>query len=402
MEKSNKRYKYYSVNTQRITQLSDLSGSYNKGLLLDKIAFLSINSTLKLPGSSIQEGWFSVPYEKLAKMLCISLRTINSHIKALEERGLIEKVRKKFNNTTRAFIRLTPKTYLQLGYEDKVEMKPKNVRETTESKNLEQNCTLRNAELACSYIEVKELENTNNNSTVRQACIVNNLKTTPINPKTEQPQSYAIEKTIGEQLEPRLKNYIKGMLTNIQTQHDIQISNPEQLFAEVVFSVLNKENQMVGVEDSHHRVNIIAKLLRSRLWTTPKGFYNHWEVGQLFQHKRKTKEYLYQKQKIADMSQEAGGYDAPKEEQHLSFSSQKPAGNPYEQNIEVKKHQNLLRTLTIEINSEKNYLMQMNANYQKNKDNMTQQLIKNIAVKLEKLYEQQAALNQKLGQSMAA
>jgi len=48
---------------------------------------------------------------------------------------------------------------------------------------------------------------------------------------------YPIEPQIGERISKRLINYIKGMLSNLQTQHDLKFSDPNQLFAEVVFTL---------------------------------------------------------------------------------------------------------------------------------------------------------------------
>ena len=119
------------------------------------------------------------------------------------------------------------------------------------------------------------------NNTVSQPLAVNNLKpNTNTNIQSIYP-TYPIEEIIGERLNTREKNYIKGMMHNLQKQIGLSISSPEQLFAEIVFTVLNEE-QLQGINDFNHRIQIIAKLLRQKRWLTPKGFYNHADFGVLF------------------------------------------------------------------------------------------------------------------------
>lgn len=385
-------------------KLVALTNSHNKAVFLDKCIFWWQISKYTLGDEKI---WFTRKLSEIAKELSVSERSISRYLEEFEEKGLLERVCKLSASNKNDSFKVTKSLYIRVT--DKLLALLQLPKQPNNTLSLKKDCSFSTQHgdidkdnLAVSIYKDKD-DNTINNTTVRQTGNVNNLKINPIKTQPEpNQQSYAIEKIIGEQLEPRLKNYIKGMLKNIQTQHAIQISNPEQLFAEVVFSVLNKENQLIGIEDSHHRVNIIAKLLRARLWETPKGFYNHWDVGQLFQQKRKTKERIYQQQKIADMNLEVGEYAISNEEQVLPFSSQKHASNPYSQDLELKQVKSQLQALHLEINSENQYLMQMKVSYQKTKNNLTQTVINGIALKLKTLYEQQAVLNQKLDKSRAA
>lgn len=374
--------------------------------------------------------WFTRSLDVLANDMSISKSSVIRYLNTLEDQGLIVRINKlgwdKQSQSVkkRLYIRITDKLLLLTGSDQSKSTSeiPTTIAQTipshandalTASIPVVNLSTINQENLLPTDFGILEnvkmefpiykgnYSKTKNNSTVRQPSIVNNLKTTSIHPTKP---SYDIERSIGEQLDKRLKNYIKGMLANLQTQNDVQISNPEQVFAEVVFSVLNKENQMIGIEDSHHRVNIIAKLLRKRQWTTPKGFYNHSEFGQLFRKKQKINETIHQQQKHAGSGLETNneGYEGSKQEQDLPFSSQKQTGNPYSPNLELKQVQGQLQAVDLEINSEKHYLRQMEVSYKKTKSNLTQTIIDGIALKLDKLYEQQALLNQKLEQSMAA
>jgi len=381
-----------------------LTNSHNKAVFLDKCLFWWQISKYTLGDEKI---WFTRKLSEIAKELSISERSISRYLEEFEEKGLLERTCKLSASNKKGSFKVTKSLYIRVT--DKLLALLQQPKQPSCTLDTKQNCSfltqhgeIDKDNLAVSIYKDKN-DNTINNSTVSHAGIVNNLEISLINrqPEPDQP-GYAIEKTIDEQLEPRLKNYIKGMLTNLQTQHDIKISNPEQHFAEVVFSVLNKENQMVGVEDSHHRVNIIAKLLRERLWSTPKGFYNHWEIGQLFQQKRKTKELLYQQEKHASMNLGVGEYDISNKDPNLPFSTQKQTVNPFYHELELRQIKSQLQVIHLEINSEKHYLMQMKTCYQKTRNNLTQTVIDGIGSKLEKLYEQQAILSQKLSQSMVA
>ena len=61
------------------------------------------------------------------------------------------------------------------------------------------------------------------------------------------------------------------------------MGNAIQLFAEIVFSLTNEE-QIKGINNFNERIQIIAKLLRTKRWNTSKGFYNQSTYGQAFRN----------------------------------------------------------------------------------------------------------------------
>ncbi|WP_419421329.1 hypothetical protein ACNVED_14775 (plasmid) [Legionella sp. D16C41] len=87
-------------------------------------------------------------------------------------------------------------------------------------------------------------------------------------------------------MDERTKNYIKGMMTNLQKNCNVRFSSPEQTFAEIVFCITNQA-QLKHIESLTHKIQIIAKLLRENRWLTPKGFYNHTDYGCYFKSQNK-------------------------------------------------------------------------------------------------------------------
>jgi hypothetical protein len=84
------------------------------------------------------------------------------------------------------------------------------------------------------------------------------------------------------------------------SQHKVVFSGKKsELFAQIVFSVLNKAF-LPTAETFSHRVNIIAKLIRDKQWTTPKGFYKHFDIGIAIKLEQEQKETT----RLAKKSQE--------------------------------------------------------------------------------------------------
>ena len=288
-------------------------------------------------------------------------------------------------------------------------LKQDNIQEaTTPPAETHDNCFIINqdgvidsANLAVSIYKGKD-SNTNTNSTVRQDGIVNNFISTP--KVTPTPLEFPVEQALNELLTPQLKNYIKGMLTNMQTQHGLKFSNPEQLFAEVVFSVLNKDNQLTGIEEPHHRVNIIAKLLREKKWLTPKGFYNHWDIGAQFKQAQADNDARYQRQKQHDMDG-AGrslltAFNA--EQAPALYTQHKPSQLPYGQKKMDIEQKNIWREVMIDITTEERYLKQIQQQHIQKPNELTQSVINGTMTKLEKLHTHKQQLEKGLGMKNAA
>lgn len=390
-----------AINHENFSKLYELTNNYNKATLLDKFIYWWQISTFTLPNSP--DIWFTRSRERIAVESKLSLRSIDRYLNEFVKEGFIEKTNKLFIKK-HLYIRITDKLLHLLGLTNtKVITTPThaptlslipsitnhgNSNQQQECVNLNQNGEIDFANLAVSIY--KDQDNKINNSTVSNDHIVNNFENKKEQTKksTQYPQ-YLIEKTIGEQLTPQFKNYIKGTLSNLQKQHNIKFSSPEQLFAEVVFSVLNKKHQFIGIEDNVHRMNLIAKLLRQNKWKTPKGFFNHSEIGKKFI--KSTSKSNLMKQKL--LKREKGTIDNNDicTQPLFEVKKQNNASNP-----EVKQIQKEFFDINILIKSETRYLNDMINLHQVKPSAITEGVIQSIRSKLSQLNKKCMILQEKL------
>lgn len=271
-----------SIYHAHFDKLVTLTNSHNKAVFLDKCLFWWQISKYTLGDEKI---WFTRSIENIANELTLSISTINRYLNEFRKKGLIE-TKNKLLNKKHLYIRITDKLLLLISQNKGNTPVVNNIEDITDDKKenpkcifLAQHDIIENLNLNVSIYKDKDINILVNNNTVSQPLAVNNL-----NPKTYLKFNYPtfpIETIIGERLSTKEKNYIKGMMHNLQKQNGVSLSSPEQLFAEIVFTILNEE-QLQGINNFNHRVQIIAKLLREKRWLTPKGFFNHADFGAPF------------------------------------------------------------------------------------------------------------------------
>lgn len=389
-------------------RLVALTNSHNKAVFLDKCIYWWQFSKYTLDDESI---WFTRSLPEMAKVLSISERSVSRYLEEFERMGLIERTcrlsasnkNNQFGVTKRLYIRVTNKLLQIVQITNTKKITPMQQAEDCSFSN--QLGEIEKDNLAQSIYKVKDYKQTNNN-TVRQRDIVNNLE----KPIIQVPQAssstshYPIEHQIGERITEPLKNYIKGMLTNVRSQHKCHFSDPNKLFAEVIFSV-TQDIQWPGVDNPHHRVNIIAKLLRLKQWKTPKGFYNHWDVGQFFR-KKEIQAFQKNHQSKIDESQTVSAFVASQSgkkkdsydglqsrfEEECPFSKTKPNAHQMQQ----KQLNSALQEIIMSLRTEESYLRQLEEWLENNSPCVTQSLIESVAKKIARLYEDKAGLESEL------
>ena len=409
----------------RFSKLHEVTSNYNQATLLDKLIYWWQISKYTLDDGHI---WFTRSIDQIANDSQISKRSVERYLSEFEKNGLIYKINRLFMKK-HLYIRITDKLLTILCETSKPnnDSYPKNemvsesqpinltslvqtntfggsstgrISYTLEHKGsneivsaqedslfLDQFGVIDSANLACSIYKGKD-NNLIINNTVSKPSIVNNLETTLKNTQLETYPTYEIEKQIGERITEIFKNYIKGTMRNLQTQHQLVFSNPEQLFAEIVFSVLNVQNQFPGIIDNHHRINLIAKLLRQKKWRTPKGFYNHWDIGQVYKLKLEKQDMKQQQIKAEAADRIDYGY------QHQNNVS--PSVNHYQQEAKLKPLKSKHREMSLLISSETRYLNDMEACFLKKPDAIIKQIINTTAIKLAKLHEDVGELSQQI------
>lgn len=281
MDKSN--YKYYSGHHSNINKLHQSVSNYRHATVLDRFAFFSINSNFILPNKNEEEGWFCIEYKSIGEMTGYKERTIKAIVKLFTKLGLIEKVRRIIKNQCRSCIRITQKTLAILGVATNCEQTTKVLPTTPASyaqdddkrKNLAQECTFKSAENALAYNEYREKEKD-----------INIITRVPR--KEKQGKLYNVPKSvteifskIGERLQDTQKITIWGAICNLQKQHSKNISNVSEYVAWISFSIINAKHQLKNAFNFTHQLNCLMKIARSSQGLQkPRGFHNHWDVGQ--------------------------------------------------------------------------------------------------------------------------
>jgi DNA-binding Lrp family transcriptional regulator len=377
-----------------------LTNNYQQAVFLDKCIYWWQISKYTLGKNKI---FFTRPYEQMATEARISESSVNRYLKDFEEKGYIEKITKlsacnkgEFKVIKRTYIHISEKLLSILN----IPLKEGQGSKPNDSVFLEQPDIIDNVTVTESIYKVKD-HNQDNNNTVRQGGIVNNSETPTISQSNKpSPHTYPIEPIIGERITERLKNYIKGMLNNVQQQHAAKLSDPNKIFAEVIFSV-TQDVQWPGVDNAHHRVNIIAKLLRENSWKTPKGFYNHWDVGQLFRKKEQQRFALAQTQKT-EGGEGAYQTEPPLSSVHASKNERfrhrfdeeyrYSKVSLYERNTTRKKLEASLNDILQNLQSEESYLNEIRQWALQKKSSVNQALIDTVASNVARLYEEKQKL----------
>lgn len=144
--------------------------------------------------------------------------------------------------------------------------------------------------------------------------------------------------------------------------------------------------------------------MRSKRWSTPKGFYNHSHIGQLFKEKKEVKARKIQAEKL---EREILGITNPQKiaeiRARLEFSDEhenrfNAPENAINRRSTPKAHDlvDKLRQINHDIHSEGCYLQMMEKDYHAGLPHANKELIDNSAIKLARLYDEQAALEKKL------
>jgi len=372
-----------AINYEQLEKLESLTQNHLQAKLLDRFLYWWQFSRYTL---NDKQKWFTRSVKDMAEQTGISVRSIARYMNLFEKAGLIERRCVLFKKKN-LYIRITEKLLRLLGKEPQ-KTSLDTAKPEQNLNNLPTEGSNENAPVAVSYIRSKK-QIIKTNSTVSQNGSVNNSDELTKNPniqaKTESTENseYKIEKDIGERLTSRFKNYIKGVLNNLQSQHNVIFSNPDKVFAEVVFAVTHEDNQLKGISNPHHRMNIIAKLMREQRWRTPKGFYNHWDIGKLFRERDEVKQRRYEAQKQEE------GVDNTCIAQEKRFD-RKPhtAKQQYQAKLDNKRKLADIRELETEINSQQRYLSQLEQWLTEGRVGISQETVDSCAMSVAKLYEQ--------------
>ncbi len=402
----NKNNNIATIYHDRHDQLKLLAGSPAKAEFLSKCIYWWQISKYKIKNSDYI--WFTRTTDDLAAGAALSESSVGRYLRDFADKGLIEKrVIKRFSrkhdqDIACLHIRITDKLLALLKTTTK---KPSTTNQTTrdnkqlDSKNLPHIDDTPSVNLTDPTINNKG--NSPNNSTVKHDAVNCGKKQKVSFEKTVFP----IEKEIGERVSEEIKDHIKGMLYNVLKQQEQELKHNERLFTEVLFAVTNKE-QFKDVACINHRINIAASLIRKKLWRTPKGFYNHWDIGQAFKERDEVKRRRTSQEKlerellgVTDLQRIAeikARFEVSMADESR-FDKQK---NTIAKQKEQVSHQRLLseklNQISNEIFTEGKYLKQMEEALQQGLKCASQELINSIGIKIAKLYDEQASIESEL------
>ncbi len=402
----NKNNNIATIYHDRHDQLKLLAGSPAKAEFLSKCIYWWQISKYKIKKSDYI--WFTRTTEELAAGAGLSDSSVGRYLRDFAEKDLIEKrvikrySRKHNQDIACLHIRITDNLLALLKTSTKKLPTTNQMEkddEKPDSENLPQIDDTPLVNLTDPTINNKG--NSLNNNTVKSDDVNYGKKKKPSFDKT----IFPIEKDIGERVSEEIKDRIKGMLYNVLKKQGQELKHNERLFTEVLFSVTNKE-QFKDVTCIKHRIDIISKLIREKRWKTPKGFYNHWDIGQSFKERDEVKRRRMQQEKL---ERELLGVNDPQQiaeikarfETSVADESRfdKPKDTFAKQKEQVSHQRQMtekLNQINNEIFTEGKYLKQMEDAYQQGFGYASQELINSIGIKLAKLYDEQANIEQEL------
>lgn len=383
-------------------------GSPAKAEFLSKLIFWWQISKYKIKNSDYI--WFTRTTSELASDSGLSDSSVGRYLRCFAEKDLIEKrvikrySKKHSQDITCLHIRITDKLLALL------KTSPPNSSTTNQTPEVINNSVSIVLPLVDDTPSVNLTDPTINNKGNSLNNSISFVSQDDVNCGKKQKASFEktifpIEKEIGERVSEEIKDHIKGMLYNVLKQQGQELKHNERLFTEVLFSVTNKE-QFKDITCINHRINIAASLIRKKQWKTPKGFYNHWDIGQTFkerdevkrrrtQHEKLERELLgvTDPQRIAEIKArfETSMTDESRFDKQRETIAKQKEQVPHQRQLVEKINQ-----ITNEIFAEGKYLKQIEDAYQQGLGHASRELIDSIGIKLKKLYNEQSRTEQEL------
>lgn len=309
MQKINKNLS--SIIHARFKRLREIIPNVRAAQLMDYILLGWQTSNYKLKNSN--HKWFMKEYKNLVEDTGIPLSSLKRYLKDFKDNGLIDTKQALYSRSNESgfevkkgcYINITPKllNLLELNKTtneetvnnlednglDKKEGLSKSLLNITKCINFDKNEPTEKLNLSRLYI--RDLYNpSNNNITSKNTVInVNNEESLRANALLE-----TIKKTLYSDIKEEIPNEIKslvfGTFVNLVVKHKINLSSPKQVVAEYIFALINYDFFLKNVNCINHRNNILAKLLKTNSWKTPKGFYKYFYLGENFKEKTKIRE----------------------------------------------------------------------------------------------------------------
>lgn len=253
-----------SIFHDRHDRLKLLTGSPAKAEFLSQCVYWWQISTYKIKNS--HDIWFTLTTEDLAKKARLSESSVSRYLAGYVKDGLMEKrVLKRYSKKhgheiTCLHLRITEKLLKLLLLSDKTPALKNEDR--SESQALKQTDDSGIVKLTVPFNKENLIKE--NNTDVRKKNAVNF-----VDKKNQPPKPVPLTVATPSGLERQ----VKGMMVNVM-KTQAKISSPQQVYAEILFSLHNPQ-QFKSVVCIRHKINIIASLLKKNAWKTPFGFHKY-------------------------------------------------------------------------------------------------------------------------------
>jgi len=313
-----------SIFHARFKRLREIIPNARAAQLMDYILLGWQNSNYKLKDSD--QKWFMKEYKTLVNETGIPLSSLKRYLKEFKNSNLIETKQALYSRSNEngfevkkgCYITITPKLldFLEietLSNEKSVDNSENNesiehyqvqkpILKKQECINFNKNELTEKLNLSRSYIRNLYFSLNNNISSQKIIKNVDNEESFRANALLE-----TIEKTlysdIKEEIPDEIKNLVFGTFVNLVVKHKVILSSPKQVVAEYIFALINYDFFLKNVDCIKHRNNILAKLLKTNSWKTPKGFYNYFYLGENFKDKARIREEWWSKTKENEKQQ---------------------------------------------------------------------------------------------------
>lgn len=307
-----------SIFHARFKRLREIIPNVRAAQLMDYILLGWQSSNYKLKNSN--QKWFMKEYKALVEDTGIPLSSLKRYLKDFKDADLIETKQALYSRSNDGrfevkkgcYISITSKLLDLLQIENRtneqVITKSENdtfnqqcephihLRTTSKCSNFDKNELTEKLNLSRSYIS--NLYNSLNNN-INSKKIVKNVHDEEYlrNNTVLETIKKTLYSDIKEEIPNEIKELVFGTFVNLVIKHKIFLSSPQQVVAEYIFALINYDFFLKNVDCIKHRNNILSKLLKTNSWKTPKGFYNHFYLGENFKDKSKVREKWWAKAK---------------------------------------------------------------------------------------------------------
>ena len=311
-----------SIFHSRFKNLIKVIPSARKAQLMDYILLCWQKSTYQLKNSD--KKWFMKPHDEIVADTGIRLGTIRDYLKQLEDEGFIERRQARYNRksangeyhvTMGGYINVTDKFLHLLNAGEHIHS-PSNNSEDTNNNPSKQPAEDDNIKPTSSISDINQIIDPlkTGESYIRDLRISfnNNIKFKNLIHSVDKPTlerlicQYETINTfmntqIHEEISDEVKKLVLGTFFNLTFEHKKHFSDPKQIVAEYLFSLINTQFCLPLVTDFNHRNAILAKIIRKNVWRTPKGFYSHFYLGQDFKDKNELRQKRIEEDKQREL-----------------------------------------------------------------------------------------------------